>query len=392
MSKKERERQVLLGLVDLYIKTGKPVGSHTLKSAGFENLSSATIRNYFANLESEGYLQQQHSSGGRIPTESAFRAYAQDIIDSKDYSLSHSPFHSYEEETGTDSSRSIVLHLQRTADILSNHTNCAAFLSAPRFDHDFVIDLKLISIDSERCLCVIITDFGIIQTEVLTVKKKLTTFNTKRIESYFQARLSGQLHPTTTLLDPEEEKIAQQFYNELMIRHLVSYTNFSNEYLYTTGFAKMLHNPDFHDVKMMAASLSLFENQQSLRHLIQHCCSHAKLSLWIGNDLASVGCQESPCTIIAVPYRIHQQVVGAIGLLGPQRIPYRENIAAIEAAAENLSNALTKIVYKFKITYRQPSYGPLPIEGQERKLLESMSMKLLEDKRPVRPIQKRQKK
>ena len=62
------KRKVLIGLVEYFIKTGKPVGSNTLKETGFGDLSSATIRNYFAHLETEGYLTQQHSSGGRIPT------------------------------------------------------------------------------------------------------------------------------------------------------------------------------------------------------------------------------------------------------------------------------------------------------------------------------------
>ena len=79
-----RERKVLFGLVEHYIKTGKPVGSHALKEAGFEELSSATIRNYFANLEEEGFLNQQHSSGGRIPTNRAYRLYAQEFLHNKE--------------------------------------------------------------------------------------------------------------------------------------------------------------------------------------------------------------------------------------------------------------------------------------------------------------------
>src|SRR4051812_45989677 len=79
-AKNEREFRVLLGLVHYYLKTGKPVGSHALKEAGFGDLSSATIRNYFSQLEKEGYLIQQHSSGGRIPTDYAYRTYAQEYI------------------------------------------------------------------------------------------------------------------------------------------------------------------------------------------------------------------------------------------------------------------------------------------------------------------------
>jgi heat-inducible transcriptional repressor len=81
-SKNERERQVLLVLVDYYIKTGRPVGSNTLKELGFTTLSSATIRNYFTRLEDEGFLIQQHASGGRLPTSKALRLYALDCLDS----------------------------------------------------------------------------------------------------------------------------------------------------------------------------------------------------------------------------------------------------------------------------------------------------------------------
>ena len=79
--KQQREHDVLLGLVDYYIQTGKPVGSNTLKEAGFDNLSSATIRNYFASLDDNGYLTQQHTSGGRIPTDKALRLYTTHFFD-----------------------------------------------------------------------------------------------------------------------------------------------------------------------------------------------------------------------------------------------------------------------------------------------------------------------
>ena len=79
-SRKDREREVLLGLVDLYIREGKPIGSHTLQDEGFEHLSSATIRNYFSKLEVEGYLKQHHISGGRSPTDKAFRIYAEEML------------------------------------------------------------------------------------------------------------------------------------------------------------------------------------------------------------------------------------------------------------------------------------------------------------------------
>src|SRR5438045_1193035 len=80
LPKADREHSVLLGLIELYLKTGKPIGSHTLQENGFDSLSSATIRNYFSKMEEAGYLKQQHTSGGRIPTQKAFRLYADSYL------------------------------------------------------------------------------------------------------------------------------------------------------------------------------------------------------------------------------------------------------------------------------------------------------------------------
>lgn len=77
--KQEKESQVLVGLIELFIKNGKPIGSNTLKESSFEHLSSATIRNYFFKLEEQGFLSQQHSSGGRVPTDLAYKFYIEQL-------------------------------------------------------------------------------------------------------------------------------------------------------------------------------------------------------------------------------------------------------------------------------------------------------------------------
>jgi heat-inducible transcriptional repressor len=126
-AKTDRERQVLLGLVEHYIQTGKPVGSNTLKEVGFDNLSSATIRNYFAHLEEEGYLIQQHTSGGRIPTSKAFKLYASQYISS---SFNHLKTQTFLDKEDT---RAVSSFLQEAAEELASLSNTAVFLSAPRF-------------------------------------------------------------------------------------------------------------------------------------------------------------------------------------------------------------------------------------------------------------------
>ncbi len=176
-SKKEgRAFQVLLGLVELYIETGKPIGSNTLKEQGFQSLSSATIRNYFAELEKQGLLRQPHSSGGRIPTNEALRLYA---TESLNFPKISPEIEENLQNMELGESRNITRYLQKHAENLSLLTGYAVFLSSVRFDQDFILDIKLVGIDTERLLCIMVTDFGQIFTEVLPLHQKLSAFSLK---------------------------------------------------------------------------------------------------------------------------------------------------------------------------------------------------------------------
>lgn len=128
LPKTDREQAVLMGLMELYLKTGKPIGSHTLQENGFESLSSATIRNYFGKMEEAGYLKQQHTSGGRIPTEKAFRMYAD--LHQQEGTLEKAQEEALEEVL-KGNHREIATLLNRSADVLSELTKCAIFISAP---------------------------------------------------------------------------------------------------------------------------------------------------------------------------------------------------------------------------------------------------------------------
>lgn len=374
ISKQDRERKVLLGLVEYYIQTSKPVGSNSLKDAGFGDLSSATIRNYFANLEEAGYLTQAHSSGGRIPTPLAYRVYAETYVDGKAHKFEENPFRSLLQFD----SREMAFFLQEAAESLSQLSRCAVFVSAPRFDHDFVIDIKLVALDAFRCLCVLITDFGVVQTEILRLSEKLSSFAIKRIESYFHWRLTGLSEPEN--LEPEEKAIGQTFYNELMLRYIVRYSNFVDEDIYRTGFSHLLTYADFQDTKLLAGGLSLFENVHGMRLLLKECIALDRLKFWIGDDLDQ-HVAHANCSILTIPYYINHKPVGAVGIMGPTRLPYRVLFTALRLFSECVSETLTRNIYKFKISFRQPEVDKLYLQKEEHKLIGQSRLILLEDKR-----------
>lgn len=143
---------------------------------------------------------------------------------------------------------------------------------------------------------------------------------------------------------------------------------------------ELLSYPDFNDASALASGLSLFENKQMLRKLLSTTSESGKLTCWIGDDLHPFSPEASACSVIAIPYRINQTVCGAFGILGPNRIPYRELFGQMAQIAQSISDSLTKSVYKFKISFRSPKPSSLEFQKNHPGFLDQSQTLLLEDK------------
>lgn len=371
LNKKEREQKVLYSLVELFIHDNQPIGSKTLMEKSFKDLSSATIRNYFAALENSGYLSQQHASGGRIPTELAYKVYADEFIkagildEDKDKKL---------KALSQYKGKEVGAYLQQSAELVSSVTNLPTFISSPRFDQDSVIDIKLVLIDSFRCLCVVLTELGLIHSEVLYFEIKLHHHSLKRIEEVLLTRLKGM--ESATRLSSDEEILAYKIYNEVMVRYIIGYANFSMEEIYSTGLSRLLTCPEFNNAERFASGLALFENPNYLREIVRASCKDKSLRTFIGSELSKYSPLTQECAVIVLPYYIGGKIVGSIGVLGPMRIPYRSLFGTLRVCVEYISTTLTKNMIKHKLTYRTPQEGNLFLESNN-----NSSCNLLEDKR-----------
>lgn len=346
LSKKDKETAILLNLVELYIQTGKPIGSNTLKEdADVDFVSSATIRNYFSKLEKLGYLKQQHSSGGRIPTSFAFRKYVNHCleelkIDSNDQKL-------FVKELGE--CKKVTHFLHRAADLLSELCSGCVFLLSPHFEQDFIQEIKLIKLDENTLLGVLITDFGQIKTETISIEKPLTEAEIKLIEKFLLWRISKAPSPH---LSEALAKSAQKIYNEVMLRHVANYSSSNEAEGYRSGLSKLLLYPEFQDPSVLANTLALFEDFGKIKTLLDESMKLNKLTCWIGEELLGIETNATECSIIAFPYRINHHPVGALAILLPKRTDYPKVFALAELLSNFVSKNLTKCVYKFKIGFQ----------------------------------------
>jgi len=229
-----------------------------------------------------------------------------------------------------------------------------------------------------RCLSVVMTNFGTVRTDILHSEIKLSAFRAKRIESYFHWRLTKLDEPKD--LDEEEQELAHRWYNEAIIRFIVGYTHFIERDMYRTGFSKLLHYPEFDNAQALAKALSLFENRHGMNLILKECFIKDALQVWIESDLKQFSQGSPDCSVIAIPYYINQKPVGAVGILGPMRLPYREIFGTLKHYSQVVSEVITRNIYKYQISYREPVDLPIELPENQRLLLEKTQSMLLEDK------------
>ncbi len=348
--KEDKQKSILFGLIELYIKTNAPIGSNSLRDCGFEHMSSSTIRNYFAELEKKGLVTQQHASGGRIPTAKAFKLYAQFCLETYQVDKKEEKIL---QKALDKKNKKITDYLNSSCELLSELTNLSVFLSSPRFDQDFVSNVKLLGLDKNKLLCVIVTDFGIIKTEILYSNHDLNDNLISIIEDFFLWRMNKKQKPK--IEDQTIFKLAQHLYNEIMVRYIVGYANFTIEDIYKTGLSNLLSYPEFKDPAILAEGLSIFENMDQMHLIMQQAIKQNSLVFFIADDFEKFNIKIENTALICIPYYIANIAVGAIGILCPIRTFYKKVFAILKTFSQSLSDNLTKTIYKYKITFRKTS-------------------------------------
>ncbi len=166
----ERKRNILKAVVDDYIATAEPVGSKALVNRYHFNVSSATIRNEMAELEDQGYLEQPHTSAGRIPSDKGYRAYVDSLLQIEDLTAAEEEKirvvmrNSLDELTGM---------IRRASTLLSEKTGYTSLALSPKLNHSHLQQIKMLMIEPGRALVVVVLSAGVVKDRLARVPEVL---------------------------------------------------------------------------------------------------------------------------------------------------------------------------------------------------------------------------
>lgn len=351
-----RQQQVLWATVRHYIATAEPVGSEALVKEYNLSVSSATIRNVMGVLEKVGLLYQPHTSAGRVPSDSGYRIYVDQLIPPSNQFMQQAEQLLSDRLSGED--WNLELMLRRAAQILATVTGYVALITMPQTYTTRLHHVQLVPVDLQRVMLICVTDSYETQSTLIDLPRsegeaepdaELLEQELQLLSNFLNSHLRGKAIAELSTIDWSELDRDFQRYGDFLKTILTELRRRSQApaptQMLISGLSEVMRQPEFSEVQQVQTIVHLLEDEQDqLLPLIFEPSPFdqpgRRVTIRIGaeNPLEPI----RTCTLISSTYRKGDIPVGSVGMLGPTRMMYENAIALVEATADYLSDTLSQ--------------------------------------------------
>ncbi len=332
-----RDKMILIAVVNHFIQTGEPVGSRTLSKLVGLGVSAATIRNVMADLTEQGYLEQPHTSAGRVPTDRAYRYY---VDASGKLAQVPEPIQRAIDESIGEAPGGLDSLLATTTRLLAELTEFTGVVASPMMGATRLKKVEFLRIGPEEVYVVLITHSNMVHHKILRVTQEMGQDFLNAVSRYLNeqfiakslADIRGQV--LDSLMEEKEQ------YDQLLA-HVVrlskrAFDLSSERELYVEGQFNIVK--DLQDLGRVRSLLQALESKFSIIELLDQALSVSAVSISIGQE-NSLECLED-CALVTAKYGSGGDSLGAIGVIGPTRMDYQRVVPILEYTAKALSRAI----------------------------------------------------
>ena len=336
----EREREILTAIVETFIATGEPVGSRTLARANREGLSPATIRNVMSDLADSGYLEQPHTSAGRVPSTEAYRYYVEQLsgkarLSNEDQNIIQESFH------GVSDVQEFMERTSHVLSLISHNVGVAVAIGGPKNALEHVYFSRL---GDQKVLAVVVTKSGLVRDRVLRLD--ISQADLDAAAGFLNENFRGwtMVAMRTELARRLEQERSE--YDRLMT---------SVEQLYKQGALAADDGAQMVYVEGAANLVTGEQDRQRLQELLKTLEEKQKLVGLLGAYLDArqeavrvvIGLDQTlpsmrNFVLIGAPARVGGEVMGSLAVIGPTRIDYEHTMTAVSYIARLFDKILNE--------------------------------------------------
>jgi heat-inducible transcriptional repressor len=334
-----RRREILRRVVEEHVSTGQPVGSKSLVERAGMHVSSSTVRSELAELEALGLLTHPHTSAGRVPTESGYRVYAEELVGAIDGRP--------EPAVDVSSVRSeLEGALRSTTETLSQATRLLALVSAPALESASVRHVDVLQLQPRAVIVVVITSTGGVTKRVLELEQSVDPGLVDWARTYLEEQVVGLRLGSATLRrrleDPGLPPSERAFLGRLRTAFVDAVAD-EGPQLFVGGAAGLLGDARGAELEACQHLLDVLERRAAVLELLSDALDPRRTVVRVGPEVD--GGQLHDVSYVGATYGLARRSLGSVALLGPLRMDYEKAIRAVRAAAFELSR-LAEDVYE----------------------------------------------
>lgn len=330
----DRSREIFRHIVEAYVHTGEPIGSRTLSRRLPVGLSPATIRNVMADLEELGLLYAPHTSAGRLPTQLGMRLFVNGLLELG--GLADQERQQIDAQCRAQG-KSMEQALSEAIGALSGLSRCAGMVVAPRMQRSLK-QIEFVWLGRGRALVVLVTEDGLVENRILDLPAGVEPSALVEATNFLNARLAGRtlgdVHEIVTAELEQQRHQLDQLTRRVVEAGLATWAGGENRALIVRGQSHLLDDVTaVEDLERIRGLFEALETSEQFLGLLDLTTKAEGVQIFIGaeNELFGV----TGCSMIVAPYHnSREQIIGAIGVIGPQRLNYARIIPMVDYTAK----------------------------------------------------------
>lgn len=338
MALNHRKLRILEAIIRDYIESAEPVGSRSLSKKYDLGVSPATIRNEMSDLEEMGFIQQPHTSAGRIPSDKGYRLYVDKLMEIKRTA-----------KKNRIQIRSDILKkygeleqlLEYTSRVLSDFTQYTSIVLAPQVKKSRIKQIQLARLSEDTMLAIFITNTGLIQNPIFKIPPDMKQEELEKISNFLNQEFAGStLEEIEIRMADDLKKELAQFHNTvyaLLPEMFKTLEQVSDVSLYLSGTTNIFNFPEFNDLTKARSFLNLLEERKTIGQLISRQDS-SRLNVSIGNENTIQEAKE--CSIVTTTYHLDQETIGQLSIIGPTRMDYDRVMSVLAQVSKMMTQIL----------------------------------------------------
>jgi heat-inducible transcriptional repressor len=334
----DRAQMLLKFLVERYIRDGQPVGSRILAKDSGLDLSPATIRNVMADLEDLGLVRSPHTSSGRVPTAKGYRIFVDSLLTIK-------PMRSQDVESIRQklaASANTESLISQASDMLSRITSLAGVVTMPRRERIRLQHIEFLPLSARRVLVILVVNGQEVQNRVIDTEREYSQSELQQAANYLNTEFAGlelQEVRSRLLASMQQARDAMQrlMQDAMRIADQILDQQRDEDYI-LAGQTNLMNYAEMCDIEKLRHLFNAFNTKRDILHILDQSIHAEGMQIFIGEES---GYQVlDGCSLVMAPYKVDNEVIGVLGVIGPTRMAYDRVIPIVDVTAKVLSAAL----------------------------------------------------